>query len=128
MSNSELAAVYSSLQDNFKLTDQDLSKPVSDINLDKISSSLALEWKRLPAFLGLKRTIAEDIERDRGLIKESEKRLQFLFDWKAIKKAAATYKCLILALLQIKCRQDAESVCKLLRENPDSGMNREALF
>ncbi len=108
MSNSELAAAYSSLQDNFKLTDQDLSKLVSDINLDKISSSLALEWKRLPVYLGLKKPVAEDIECNRELIKESEKRHQFLLDWKAIKGAAATYGCLILALLQIKCRQDAE--------------------
>ncbi len=121
MSNSELAATYSSLKERFKLTDQDLSKPVSDILLDKISSSLALKWKRLPAYLDLENTIVENIKYDPNLVEESEKRHQFLLDWKATKRAAATYESLILSLLQMKCRQDAETVFELLQENPDSG-------
>ena len=117
----ELAAAYGSLKKDFGLTDLDLRKPVSDIDLDQISSSLYLKWKRLPPYLGLKQGVADDIEHDRGLIKESEKRRRFLLDWKAMDEAGATYECLTHALLRMKCRADAEGVCKLLQNHLATG-------
>ena len=46
---------------------------------------------------------------------EGEKRREFFLGWKEKKGSGATYGCLIRALLKIKSRQDAESICKLLQ-------------
>ena len=36
--------------------------------------------------------------------------------WKKMKGMRATYKSLIHALLEVKCTEDAEGVCKLLKD------------
>ena len=116
MSGSELCF----LQKQFNLTDRDLSKPLSEVNLDKISNSLHLDWTRLPPYLGLKHGVTEDIERShRG---EAEKRQQFFWKWKSVEGAEATYGKLILALLEIERREDAENICEILTQDPpDAG-------
>ncbi len=60
---------YSSLLEDFKLTDRDLSKPISEKNLDDISR-LYFDWRGMPAYLGLKHGVVEDIQREHTLIGE----------------------------------------------------------
>ena len=95
---------------------------MSDLQIEKISRSLILEWERLPPYLGLRSIAAEDIENDCSITEPKNKRLKFLNEWKTIKGADATYEVLVCALLQIERQADAQSVCELLQDNPDSGM------
>lgn len=97
----------------FKLTEEDLKQEVSDSHVEKLSEYC--HWRRLPSHLDMKTTVVEDIDRNRLLIDESEKRHNFFKKWKQAKGQTATYKALVIALLEINFRQDAESVCKLLQ-------------
>ena len=110
---------FSSLKEDFNLTDHDLKKPISDVILGKISTTLHIEWRKLPSYLGLKHGVVKDIQYEQGL-DEEERRDKFLRKWKAIKQFEATYECLISALLQVENLEDAEGVCELYRKNPHS--------
>ena len=44
----------------------------------------------------------------------------FFSKWKEAKGSGATYRALISALLKIKCVEDAEGVCELLKNSPPS--------
>lgn len=63
----------------------------------------------------LESIVADDI--DKSQVSEDQKRRTFFKQWKQMNGFDATYKNLISALLKIKCRQDAEHVCKLLQES-----------
>ena len=102
----------SSLLEQYQLEEEDVSKQVTDLHIDKISHSHCKKWKSLPAYLKMERIIASDI--DTKPIEEEEKRKNFFFKWQDEKGSKATYKVLIEALLEMKCKEDAESVCKLL--------------
>ena len=91
------------------LTEKDCSKQVSDIHLESISSSCCKYWKKLPAHLELETMVADDI--DSNYKEEEIRRFKFLLRWKEIKGSGATYSKLIIALLKIKCLEDAEKVC-----------------
>ncbi len=103
-----------SFRELLEVIEEDCKEQVSDDHLEIISRSHCKHWRRLPAHLGLKHNVAEDI--DKGPGDEGEKRHKFLLQWKEIKDFEATYKHLIYALLQIQCKQDAGSVCKILRK------------
>ena len=104
----ELARLY-------ELTDRELERQVSDSHLEVISRSYCKQWKSLPPHLQLDRIVADDI--DKSQKEDRVKRHEFLLQWKDIKGSHATYKQLLAALLKTKCRQDAESVCKMLKES-----------
>ena len=70
----------------------------------------------MPACLNLNSIVAEDI--DRSPKSEEEKRHTFFSTWKQVKGSIATYKALIIALLEVDCAEDAESVCKLVPQVP----------
>jgi hypothetical protein len=74
-----------------------------------------MEWKSLPPHLKLETIVAEDV--DKKPVTEKEKRYDFLLKWKEIKGAQATYKQLLGALLKIRCTQDSEKVCEMLKES-----------
>ena len=110
MSDSEKA-----LLQHYNLTEESCSRPVSDVHLEEISRSHCRDWKRLPPYLGMATIMADDI--DHMPVAESEKRHQFFKTWKREKGSGATYRALIRALLIIKARQDAESICKILLQS-----------
>jgi hypothetical protein len=97
------------------LSHRSSKKPVSDAHLEEISRSSCKQWKSLPSHLDLETIVASDI--DRSQKDEREKRHDFFKKWKDIKGSGATYKQLINALLKIKCVQDAEKICQLLKES-----------
>ena len=100
----------------YHLTEEEVSIKITDRHIVDISISLCTKWKFLPAYLGLAANIAKDI--DRKPVNEEEKRLTFLTTWKEKKGSEATYKSLIGALLDIECRDEAGSVCELLKSTP----------
>lgn len=103
------------LMKQYGLTGKDCNKPVSDSHLECISRSSCKHWKSLPAHLGLETITAEDS--DRKYADPGSKRYDFFQKWQQMKGSGATYKQLVLALLIINCRQDAEAVCNVLKSS-----------
>ena len=111
----ESHSAFLKLIQRYGLTEGDCNKEVSDIDLQRISSSYCKHWKKLPAYLGLESIVVEDLERSQE--EEDTKRHKFLLRWKDRKGSAATYGKIINALLKIKSRQDAERVCAILKDS-----------
>jgi hypothetical protein len=87
---------------------------VSDRHLEEISRVCCEDWRSLPPHLKLETIAAKDIDKSPKV--EEEKRHDFLKKWKKTKGSDATYKKLHDALIEIKSRDDAERVCKIMRE------------
>ena len=103
-----------SIMERYQLQEEDCSKQISDSHLEKIAHSNCEKWRSLPSYLKMEAIISKDIEREfKG---EEERRLEFLKHWKQERGLDATYRELVNALLEIKCRQDAEKVCELLQK------------
>lgn len=115
VTQSEDVSVYQAILKHYKLTETNCARPVSDGHLADISQSHCEHWRLLPSKLEMKSIVAKDIDREQK--HENEKRLAFFEQWRQERGSDATYKCLILALLEIKCREDAESVCKILAKS-----------
>ena len=101
------------------LTEEDVNKQITDEHIEVISSSTSLcsQWKSLPVHLGLATTIVGDI--DSTPVTKTEKKSFFFTTWKEEQGSNATYRKLIGSLLEIPCKQDAESVCQFLKSaNP----------
>ena len=98
----------------FRLTDEQCNKKVTDVHLDKIAHVSHCQWRRLPPYLKMQTSVVTDI--DQGTGGEDQKRRSFFFKWKNTKGFGATYKTLISALLEIESMEDAENVCELLDE------------
>ena len=116
-----MACSLESLIARYHLTEEDVSKRITYEHIEVISSSTSLcsQWKSLPAHLGLTivNTIVGDI--DSTLVTETEKKRDFFTTWKEEQGCNATYRKLIGSLLEVPCKQDAESVCQLLKStNP----------
>lgn len=105
-------ASASSLMDYYELAERTCSVQISDKHLKDISSSLCTKWRDLPAYLNMETTVVHDMERN--FTTEESRRYGFLCTWKERKGSDATYKVLVSVLLGIKCRNEAEGVCKLL--------------
>ena len=108
-------STFRELMEHFKLAEKDYDKQVGDSHLECISRSHCEHWKRLPAHLGVDPIVAKDIDSGQG--DEAAKRHNFFSTWKEKKGSGATYKQLITALLKVDCRQDAESVCEMLKDS-----------
>ena len=111
----EAAVTMRSLLKLYELKEEDCNQQISSLHLNEISLNYCQKWRFLPARLNLKDIVADDISR--GLGNEEDKRHAFFLKWKQVKGSDATYRRLIGALLEIKCRQDAEAVCRLLQES-----------
>lgn len=107
--------VFESLLHIYKLTKEDCAKQVTDVHLEKISHSHCSCWESLAPYLSIGRNIVKAINRKGD---EYEKKIEFFNTWKQEKGSDATYKAIIVALLEIKCRNDAEEVFKLLKCTP----------
>ena len=96
----------------YALTEEDCKMQISDFHQSKISQSHCSKWRLLPCHLGMEKIVVKDV--DRVYAGEEETRFEFFSRWKETRGSDATYLSLISALLAIDCREDAESVCKLL--------------
>ena len=103
------------LMNRYGLSEADTSQQASDSNLGLITLSCCEKWKSLPPYLVVENIVATDI--DKSQKDPQEKRHDFFCEWKKIKGSSATYKVLITALLKIKCVEDAEKVCKILKNS-----------
>ena len=92
----------------------ELDQKISDENIQEFSSSHGSKWRLMYTHLGLQAIVVQDI--DRALKSEEEKRHAFFTTWKEIQGCFATYKALINALLKVSCREDAESLCELIKK------------
>ena len=110
----EASQVFNSITERFNLAQEDYNLQISDRHIGDISRLYCRKWKSLPPHLELRSIVMEDI--DCGAGSEEDKRHSFLLKWKQMKGSEATYRILIMALLEIGCRQDAENVCKLLKK------------
>ena len=99
----------------YGLTEGQCNQQVSEAHLEELSRSGCKQWKSLPPYLKLETIVAEDI--DKSQKEERDKRYDFLLTWKDIEGSNATYRQLITALLKIKCRQDAEKLCEMLKKS-----------
>ena len=115
------------MMEHFKLSEAGFNRHISDCHIEEISNSFCEKWRSLPPYLEMETIVAKDIDRDHPGCDECEKRCSFLKKWKKMKGLKATYKSLIHALLQAKCREEAEGVCKLLTKGDDSAQSEATL-
>ena len=109
-------AALKELLSHHGLTEEDCKKPVSDLHLSSISLKCCKDWRLLPSLLGLESIVSSDVERKPTAVDEREKRYEFLKEWKQRKGYEATYRNLILALVEIDCKEDAGRVCDIMKE------------
>ena len=115
MSDSSTVNV-STLLAYYELGEEICNRQITDRHLDEIASSYCRRWKSLRAELGFEAIVEDDI--DHSIPYDEEGKRHALFNkWKLMKGSSATYKALIGALLEIKCRDDAEGVCKVLKQS-----------
>jgi hypothetical protein len=112
-------AQLSSLLEHHQLQVRECNRPISTKHLDDLALSHCREWRKLPSRLEMDDIVVHDV--DMEPIKEDRKRRAFFLKWKEIKGSEATYKKLIVALLAIRCRGDADGVCQMLRDSRSSG-------
>ena len=112
-----------SMMEDFKLSEAGFKRQVSDCHIEEISDSFCEKWRSLPPYLEMEAIVAKDIDRDHSGCDECEKRCSFLKKWKKLKGQKATYKCLISALLRMKCRDEAEGVCRLVKKHDISALS-----
>lgn len=115
MAIAAMSSEFSSMLSHYKLREEDCEKLVTHKHLGMISLKCCQKWKLLASQLELENNVVDDI--DHKTCNEEEKRHDFLKEWRQRKGREATYKKLILALLEYDQRQDAEKVCKILRES-----------
>ncbi len=89
---------------------------ITDLHLDEITNSHLEKWRLLPSHLELAQIVVSDIEREHR--DERGRRRRLLQLWRERTGNRATYRRLIGALLRIGCREDAEYICGLLRDQP----------
>ena len=113
---SKMANTAAAYEDLVLSTSGNICKKISDKHVVEISGFLSEQWRKLPSYLDLEDAVLSDLEKDAKT--EEERRAGLLKKWKREKGSEATYQVLIKALLDIKCKEDAESVCKLLMPMP----------
>lgn len=95
----------------YGVTDDQLDKPCSDTDLVNIAGIL-VSWRDVTPHLGLKEADEVDIEKD--VQTEREKRLKALRTWKTKFDFKATYKVLVEALVKANKAEQAGKVCQIL--------------
>ena len=116
---------FRSLIEQYELTEQDCTRQIEDVDLDRISDSHCMHWRKLPTHLGMEKIVTNDIDKSQG--SEEVKRSDFFSRWKDIRGSDATYKQLVIALLEVNCRQDAEDVLKILKESIRKAQHQQAV-
>lgn len=97
----------------YDITEHQCNKQISEIHIRDISRSACRKWRSLVAYLGMKEIVISDIEHEST--SEEERRCNLFSLWRDEHGYEATYRVLIDALLEMKCRSDAEYVCQLLQ-------------
>lgn len=121
----ESSAEFLELIKKCKLYEEDCDKKVSEAHLETISRSSCKDWKRLPSHLEMKDIVVSDIIADQT--NELGRRFEFFRQWKKEKGHKATYKQLVLALLNIQCRDSAEKVCAILKKGLPLGHDEQGM-
>jgi hypothetical protein len=88
----------------------DCTKQISDKDIDRISNSYPFPYDRVASHLGVS---AQDIKADGK--SEADRRTLVLKTWKQQEGSSATYKRLTSALLDIKHKDCAEKIHKMLK-------------
>ena len=103
------------------MTEQEYRGVVTDVHLDVISRICCTDggWDSLAIHLGMPRSSVDDIEREQTRMDAKRRRL--FFRWRQEDGSDATYEKLVVSLLKIRHRQDAEEVLKLLQETKAVG-------
>ena len=114
---------FRSLREAYELTEEDCARTIEDIDLESISHSHCKDWRKLPTHLEMSKIVINDIDKSQG--SEEVKRSDFFSRWKDIRGSDATYKQLVIALLEVNCRQDAEDVLKILKESISKGEQQQ---
>ncbi len=117
-----LTVSVSDLMKYYGLTEKECNCGIKDAHLEDISRTLGKDWRSLPSQFGMPNISKNDIDRD--FKTEKEKRYALFCQWKEMEGSAATYKKLMMALLAIDCREDAEGVCKLLKKSFNPSLDR----
>ena len=106
---------------HYNLQEEDICQQISDGHIQNLALSKCTKWRSLPAYLGLHSSVVDDINRNLTAIDEGEKRKMFLSTWKKDKGIDATYKSLICAMLEVRCREEAEGLMELLGDSVRNG-------
>ena len=109
-----------SLIKQYGLEEKDFNREMADSHLEEFTQHHGEHWRSLPAYLKMKNIVVRDVERKP--CGEREKRLTFFIEWKSLYGSGATYYELVHALLKIKCKQDAEAVCKMLQRTKTTAL------
>ena len=75
------------LIEQYELTEQDCSRKIEDIDLDRISHSHCKDWRKLPTHLGVNKIVINDINKSQE--SEEAKRSDFFSRWKNIRGSDA---------------------------------------
>jgi hypothetical protein len=105
------------LMKDYDLSEDFCNKEISDIHVSDICLLLhrCSKWQLMVSILGMKEDEVSDTEH--ALLSEDERRQNFILKWRKKHGCEATFKALINALIKIECHEDAEEVCKFLKES-----------
>ncbi len=112
--NQAVKTFYSMLN-RFNLDEAECKREVTKAHIEELCKTNCTQWRLLPSRLDVETISVGDIEAK--TVEENERRHCFFFEWKQIKGSAATYRHLIIALLDIKCDEDAADMCKILKRD-----------
>ena len=118
MAVSQSQCEVTELLKKYKLDKDSCDQTIKDLHLDRISHFCNVgggDRHSLALNLGIKKVDVEDINRGPG--EEQEKRSAVFKKWKTMKGSEATYTELVIALLAIQHKEDAENVLELLQSS-----------
>lgn len=102
------------LMRRFRLEEKDCNQEIEDAHGESIFSKLCGQWKFLITVLELPKVWKDDLQQD--CRNEADRRVNFFSKWKKKDGSSVTYIRLIRALLDINNKEDAEEVCKFLKD------------
>ena len=107
------------LMRKYGLTDEELEQEFSEEHIQEITK---FSWKEVgPRLQGI-RYDPDVIDINRDGYDQEDKRQRLLRMWKTRNGSYATYGALIRAMLKARKKDEAESICKLLRPPPEGKM------
>jgi hypothetical protein len=104
------------LMKNYDLSEDYCNKEISDVHASGICLLLrrCSKWQLMVPILGMKEDEVNGTEHT--LLNEDERRQNIILKWRKKHGCEATFRALINALIKIECHEDAEEVCKFLKE------------
>jgi hypothetical protein len=105
------------LMNTYDLSEDYCTKEISNVHASDVCLLLhgCSKWQLMVPILGMKEDEVSDTKH--ALLSEDERRQNFILKWRKKHGCEATFKALINALIKIECHEDAEEVCKFLKES-----------